>query len=841
MGAITALSNLAFRDYVMDGVPASGANNPTKSDIRALFAAIEAALGIQTATYASVYGVKADGIEKTAPCTIANGSNALFVNGGSFSSLDVGKLIIIPAIGSAGLHLTTTILAVVDNQNILLAANASAALTASSRKIRYGTDDTTAIQAAITAARNLPATLWFIAGMSMHSGMIEWGYKNLHVRFLDDNFKFLYTGAGTTAHSWNGIANYPASQGATGLSFGSPNCKPLLCGHPRGTTTYAGLIDNSHFGAIHVRPRDATQGLWMQDNGIVGASSVCMVIETRTSNNVDGAMEWQPNSGLNATKAVACVFPNLTVEGCGANSAFGAVLTGCINNNFIGGTVESNLHGGISEDSTSARNTFINIDVESNVTTEWLIAGKHPTLINCTGAVVASTFNSTGAIILGGTFQMVANNDNTLWSANTEWFTSFTNNGTHTTILNPQGDAAATALEAATSILGNKNINTDNGNILQIGSHQVTSTTGSGALVALQNSPGFTGTPFAPTAAVDTSTTQIASTAFVLGQAASATPLVDGTAAAGTSTRFARGDHVHPTDTSRAATASPTFTGTVTAPLIAGGSGAASALVLESTSGAGTSDVITFKTGSQIQRGQLNTSGAWAFGPSSPPTGGSFVPLVNISSNASGAINYAGTGAAAQALIIGPDANNSALAFQNYGAQCVFQAFTAAGTAASKTATASGTNFFNIQGFGWDGVEWGSGGVQSPNARIAITAAENQAAGAHGSKITFGTTPTGSTTFAVAATVQASGCFSIGTGADRGVGNLSLQGTLFVGTFTVATLPSGVAAGNTAYATNLRVFNGAGVQEGAAAGTGGAVQYNGSAWKIAGTNVTAVA
>lgn len=79
-------------------------------------------------------------------------------------------------------------------------------------------------------------------------------------------------------------------------------------------------------------------------------------------------------------------------------------------------------------------------------------------------------------------------------------------------------------------------------------------------------SPTFTGTPAAPTSAVDTNTTQIATTAFVLAQAASATPLIDGVAAVGTSTRFARGDHVHPTDTSRAALASPTFTGTPSLP-----------------------------------------------------------------------------------------------------------------------------------------------------------------------------------------------------------------------------------------------------------------------------------
>jgi hypothetical protein len=86
-------------------------------------------------------------------------------------------------------------------------------------------------------------------------------------------------------------------------------------------------------------------------------------------------------------------------------------------------------------------------------------------------------------------------------------------------------------------------------------------------------SPTFTGIPASPTAAADTNTTQIATTAFVLGQAGSASPLMNGTAAVGTSLRYTRQDHVHPTDTSRAPTASPTFTGTVTASTIDGPSG----------------------------------------------------------------------------------------------------------------------------------------------------------------------------------------------------------------------------------------------------------------------------
>lgn len=53
--------------------------------------------------------------------------------------------------------------------------------------------------------------------------------------------------------------------------------------------------------------------------------------------------------------------------------------------------------------------------------------------------------------------------------------------------------------------------------------------------------------------------------------ASSTTPKMDGTAAVGTETAFARGDHRHPTDTSRAPLASPAFTGTPTAPTASSG------------------------------------------------------------------------------------------------------------------------------------------------------------------------------------------------------------------------------------------------------------------------------
>lgn len=91
----------------------------------------------------------------------------------------------------------------------------------------------------------------------------------------------------------------------------------------------------------------------------------------------------------------------------------------------------------------------------------------------------------------------------------------------------------------------------------------------SGAGGALLASPVLTGTPTAPTAAASTSTTQLATCAFVtaaiaaiaIPAASSTTPLMDGTAAIGNATTWARANHVHPSDTSRLPLTGGTLTG----------------------------------------------------------------------------------------------------------------------------------------------------------------------------------------------------------------------------------------------------------------------------------------
>ncbi len=97
------------------------------------------------------------------------------------------------------------------------------------------------------------------------------------------------------------------------------------------------------------------------------------------------------------------------------------------------------------------------------------------------------------------------------------------------------------------------------------------------APLAPLESPALTGMPTAPIAAIGTNTAQIATTAFVNAEIAADRPFestlanikMDGEQSVGSLNTVARGDHVHPTDTSRAPLESPALTGTPTAPTAA--------------------------------------------------------------------------------------------------------------------------------------------------------------------------------------------------------------------------------------------------------------------------------
>ena len=108
--------------------------------------------------------------------------------------------------------------------------------------------------------------------------------------------------------------------------------------------------------------------------------------------------------------------------------------------------------------------------------------------------------------------------------------------------------------------------------------------------------------------------------------ASSTTPKMDGTAAVGAETAFARGDHVHPKDTSKANLASPTFTGTPAAPTAAAGTNttqiATCAFVTTAVSSkANSADVYTKTEVDNLVTGALHYKGTKATVSALPSTG----------------------------------------------------------------------------------------------------------------------------------------------------------------------------------------------------------------------------
>lgn len=137
------------------------------------------------------------------------------------------------------------------------------------------------------------------------------------------------------------------------------------------------------------------------------------------------------------------------------------------------------------------------------------------------------------------------------------------------------------------------------------------------------------------------------------GSAASTTtPAMDGTATIGTELAFARGDHVHPTDTSRAPVASPTFTGTPAAPTASSGTNttqiATTAFVQTAISGkANSADVYTKTEIDNKVSGLLNWKGTKATVAALPVSGNATGDVWHVTADSS---EYAWNGSAWEEL-----------------------------------------------------------------------------------------------------------------------------------------------------------------------------------------------
>jgi hypothetical protein len=269
--------------------------------------------------------------------------------------------------------------------------------------------------------------------------------------------------------------------------------------------------------------------------------------------------------------------------------------------------------------------------------------------------------------------------------------------------------------------------------------------------------------------------------------------------------------------------ANPTFTGSGIMASWAGGVSANSTLTLASTtSGAPSGDFVELIGSSIKLRGNVSV-------------GANLTPDAPLTINVNTAASVAPDPGTALHLVAADAAANS-IALDAYGNFSTVVGRRANGTQAAKTAVGVSA-LIAFQGFGWDGSAYQQG------MQFQGTARETWSGTARGTSVSIYTTPLATTAIAEAIRFQPSGGVSVGATAiasDPGIGNLNVTNAIIPGSFTVATLPTG-STGKMVHCSNCRMFNGAGVQEGAGAGTGGLVSYNSAAWKIPGTNVTAVA
>jgi hypothetical protein len=180
-----------------------------------------------------------------------------------------------------------------------------------------------------------------------------------------------------------------------------------------------------------------------------------------------------------------------------------------------------------------------------------------------TGATISGSTKTVniGTAGVAGSFTFV-NVGSTTGTSTTTVQGSLTTTGTSVNIGSTTATQSINIGAIATSSGNTKTIDIGGGGV----SGSTTSISIGSSVAGVTSTTTLQGITNGVTEAVDTNNTELATTAFVVGQAASATPLVNGTAAVGTSLRYARADHVHPTDTTRAAVDSQAFTGTPSLP-----------------------------------------------------------------------------------------------------------------------------------------------------------------------------------------------------------------------------------------------------------------------------------
>ncbi len=227
-----------------------------------------------------------------------------------------------------------------------------------------------------------------------------------------------------------------------------------------------------------------------------------------------------------------------------------------------------------------------------------------------------------------------------------------------------------------------------------------------------------------------------------------------------------------------------------------------------------------------VQRGVLNQYG-WALGEPADPTS-----TTGLSYTASAAAPSAGI---ATMQVRGEGAANN-IAWLNIASAAGpgYSLRKGRGTIASPALPSNADTLGTIR---WQ-ADLTAGAVANGATLAAVVTEPRPSSSKMGTRLVLSLAPLGSATATEVVRVEADVGLSM-----FGANPVIDQNRLHVNrSYTVSTLPTPGTPGRTAYASNLRCFNGAGTQQGSGAGTGGLVVDNGTHWVNADAqSVTAVA